>query len=120
RILRIDQTHVIRRDARRQRPFVTANRVALVGGQPEHALELLGTANAIAVLPTPVVPFRALGGRKESLAKRTARRPDHETRTRHGDEARRGVRYVFGERADFRTGGFAFGESRTWRFFLQR
>src|SRR5690606_24738303 len=73
RILRIDQTHVIRRDARRQRPFVTANRVALVGGQPEHALELLGTANAIAVLPTPVVPFRALGSRKESLAKRTAR-----------------------------------------------
>src|SRR5690606_22827263 len=97
-----------------------ANRLTLVVRQPQHPPELLVAANPVAVLPTPIVPLRALDGGKEALAKRVARRADHESRTRHGDESRRGVRNVFGKRAGFRDGGFTFGKRRTWRFFLQR
>src|SRR5690606_15481585 len=120
RVVRIDEAHVVRGNTGRQRPLVAANRFALVVRQPEHALELLEAANSIAVLPTPVVPLRALDGRKEALAKRIARRADHMPRARHGDESRRGVRSVFGKRSGFRDGGFTFGKRRTWRLFLQR
>src|SRR5690606_7938288 len=105
--------YVVRRDARRQRPFVTADRFPLVVRQPDHALELVDAADPVTVLPSPIVPLRALDGGKEALAECVGPRTDHETRTRHGGESRCGVRIVIGKGSGFGNGSVTFGERRT-------
>src|SRR5690606_28985923 len=59
RVRRVYQAHVVRRDTDRQRTLVASDRGAFFIGDFNDALELLEAADAIAVLPTPVVP---LGG----------------------------------------------------------
>src|SRR6188472_1754682 len=57
---RIDEAHVVRGHADRQRALMTGDRRALFLGDFNDSLELLEAANPIPVLPAPVVPLGGL------------------------------------------------------------
>ena len=57
RIGRVEQAHVVRRDAHRQHRAAFDDRAAFVGGQLEQILELREVLDAIARLPAPVGPL---------------------------------------------------------------
>ncbi len=82
RVHGVDQTHVIRRDADRQRSLVPGDGRALLVGDGDDPLELLEATDAVAVLPAPVVPFGGLHTREVALAELVARRADDEASAR--------------------------------------
>jgi hypothetical protein len=59
---------------------VARNGTALVRRDADHPLELFEVADAITVLPPPIVPLSALHTGEMALAKLVARGADHETR----------------------------------------
>jgi hypothetical protein len=127
RVTGIDQAHVIGRHADRQWALMTSDRGALVVRHRDHPVELLETADAVTVLPAPIVPFGRFDAGEVTLAKVVARRADDETGTGGSSQLNRRTEAGAGEFSKLRRGskddglfGGLLGSGRTRRLLLQR
>jgi hypothetical protein len=67
RVVRVKQTHVIRRHSGRQQCSTVGQHVSFFEGKVKHLLELFERLDAMARLPSPIVPIGVGRIRKETL-----------------------------------------------------
>jgi hypothetical protein len=98
---------------------VTQDGRALFLGDDDHALELLEAADAVTVLPTPIVPLHAFDAGEVALAKFVTGGTDDETGTSGARQLYRCADVVEITEIDRGLSDEAFGLRQTRRFLLQ-